>query len=110
MQLIEKFHKMESENNLFELGKEINLPIWDIIRYSVYVKYYFSKDNRQKLEEPYSHPLSHFLTLFPKLLKLIVSVLFKNGKVIVFTASRYKNKYGQYFDKSALPIIGILKN
>ena len=49
MQLIHKFHKMESENYLFELGKEINLPLWDIIRYSVYVKYYYPEKDRVKL-------------------------------------------------------------
>jgi len=43
MQLVHKFHKTESENSLFELGKNINTPFRDIIRYSVYIKYYCLK-------------------------------------------------------------------
>jgi hypothetical protein len=108
MQLIHKFHKMESENKLFDLGKEINLPLWDIIRYSVYLKYYYSEKDRVKLSEPVKHDFKDYFRILIKLLSFIFTVFRKNSKTVILTASRYSNNEGKYYDKSAMPIINAL--
>lgn len=108
MQLIHKFHKMEAENNLFELGKEINLPLWDIIRYSVYVKYYYPEKDRVKLSEDVKHGFKDYFRIVIKLVSFIFSVFRKNSEIVILTASRYIDKEGRYYDKSAMPIINAL--
>lgn len=99
---------MESENNLFDLGKEINLPLWDIIRYSVYLKYYYPEKDRVKLSEPVKHNLKDYFRILIKLVSFIFSVFRKNSKTVILTASRYSNNEGKYYDKSAMPIIKAL--
>lgn len=109
MQLIHKFHKMESENNLFELGKEINLPLWDIIRYSIYVKYYYPEKDRIKLSESVKHGFKDYLRIVIKLITFVFSVFRKKSETVILTASRYIDKEGKYYDKSAMPIIKALE-
>lgn len=108
MQLIHKFHKMEWENNLFELGKEINLPLWDIIRYSVYVKYYYPEKDRVKLSEDLKHGCKDYFRIVIKLITFVFNIFRKNSETVIFTASRYVDKEGKYYDKSAMPIINAL--
>lgn len=108
MRLVDKFHKMESENFLFDLGKEIDFPIWDIIRYNVYIKYYYPKADTQRLEKHHSHPISHYFSLLMEIAKSIFIILFKKGEVIFVTISRYKAKSGVYFDKSAHQMIQLI--
>lgn len=108
MQLIHKFHKMELENNLFELGKEINFPIWDIVRYSVYVKYYYPKKDRVKLSEDVKHGFRDYFRIAIKLIIFVFNVFRKKSDTVILTASRYIDKEGKYYDKSAMPIINAL--
>jgi len=99
---------MESENNLFDLGKEINLPIWDIIRYSVYVKYYYPEKDREKLSQSPKRNISDYFKLSFKVFPFIFGILINRKKNVVLTASRYLNDKGEFFDKSALPILKAL--
>lgn len=108
MQLIHKFHKMESENNLFDLGKEINLPLWDIIRYNVYLKYYYPEKDRIKLSKNVKHGFKDYFKIVIKLITFIVGVLRKKSEIVILTASRYTNEKGKYYDKSAMPLIKTL--
>lgn len=108
MKLIHTFHKMESENNLFDLGKDINLPIWDIIRYSVYVKYYYPEKDREKLSQSPKRNISDYFKLSFKVFPFIFGVLINRKMNVVLTASRYLNDKGEFFDKSALPILKAL--
>jgi len=108
MQLIHKFHKMESENNLFDLGAEIRLPLWDIIRYSVYVKYYYPEKYRDKLSNSYKHVFTDYFRIVFKFVSFIISIIRENNDIVIMTASRYIDNEGKYYDKSAMPIINSL--
>ncbi len=99
---------MESDNNLFDLGKEINLPVWDIIRYSVYVKYYYPEKDRAKLSEAPTRNISDYIKLIFKIVPFVFTVLTNRKKNVILTASRYINDNAEYFDKSAMPIINTL--
>lgn len=103
--LVEKFHQMEAKYSLFELGDELDIPFWDIIRYNVYVKYYYpSKDRENQSLKPVFN-LKYYLQLFKKVVGHIRILFFNNGENIFFTSSRYKDQDGFYYDKSAKPII-----
>ncbi len=108
MQLIHKFHKMESEYRLFDIGKEIDLPIWDIVRYHVYLKYCYPEDERIKLSIISKHKPVEYLLLLWQFIVFIKGILFRKGENIILSASRYLNKDGKYFDKSIMPIIDVL--
>ena len=108
MQLIHKFHKMESENKLFDLGVEINLPLWDIIRYSVFVKYNYPEKYRVKLSQDVKHEAKDYFIIIFKLVSFIFSVFIAKRKVVILTGSRYLDNEGKYFDKSAMPFINAL--
>lgn len=109
MQLIEKFHKMESEDSLFELGKEMKLPLWDIIRYSVYIKYYYSVTDRKRLETITTHTLPDYLRLINSFFLFFLKLPFQKGSNIVFSCSRYANQDKKQFDKAAFSILSFLK-
>jgi len=108
MQLINKFHKMETENALFNLGKEIDIPLWDIIRYHVYIKYYYPEKDSKRINEYPKHTKSDYISIITHFFLFIYNILFKRCENLVFTYSRYVNDEGLYYDKSALPIIKAL--
>jgi hypothetical protein len=99
---------MEADNSLFELGREIHLPIWDIVRYSVYLKYYYPQEDRENLSIAISHPFSHIFYLTINVFLFLFKMFFLKGENIVISHSRYINSKGEYFDKSALSIIETL--
>jgi hypothetical protein len=99
---------MESENNLFDLGAEIRLPLWDIIRYSVYVKYYYPEKYRDKLSNSYKHVFTDYFRIVFKFVSFIISIFRENNDIVIMTASRYIDNEGKYYDKSAMPIINSL--
>ena len=105
MILIEKFHKVEIENNFFHLGKEINLPIWDIVRNDVYFKYYYPEHERKRFEQIQKHSILDYFFLLKEAFLFIFKLFFQKGEIIVFSASRYIDADGQYFDKSAQAVI-----
>jgi len=108
MQLIEKFHKMESESSLFDLGRPEGLPIWDVVRYNVYLKYYYPEADRVRLEMKSRRSFIDFFLLIKQIFLFFIRIPFFNGQNIVFTSSRYISDEGLYFDKSAMSIINSL--
>lgn len=109
MRLIDRFHRMELESSLFELGKENDLPVWDIIRYHVYREYYYPKEDAKRFFIPQTHKSSDYWYLFINLLIFIYSMIFKRAKVVILSSSRYRNSTGDYYDKSAIPIVQTAK-
>lgn len=111
MKLTHQFHEMESKFNLFDLGKNIDLPLWDIIRYSVYVKYYYPSRDRA-LQKVRSNQFNgkYYFKLFLKILNHLPILLFKKGEVIFFTSSRFKKEDDSYYDVVASPFISSAKN
>lgn len=105
MKLIDQFHKMENEFCLFELGIKDNLPIWDIVRYNVYLKYYYPEKDRKQFETEISHNLSDYFYFILLVIKSLFYFFISNGKNVFITSSRYQNHNGFWFDKSAQSII-----
>lgn len=105
MELVNKFHQMEKEYALFELGKELEIPLWDIIRYNVYVKYYYPSKDRKKQSLKHVFGLKYYLKLLLKIIYQAKVLIFNGGKIIFFTSSRYTDEKGFYYDKSAKPLI-----
>jgi hypothetical protein len=100
---------MEVECALFNLGKDRNIPFWDIVRYSVYCKYYYSSKidlfPHSKLKS-----LSHYLRYIKEFIIFIKLALFKKSDNLIVTASRYRSEKGKYFDASAISIINMLSD
>lgn len=105
MTLVEKFHQMEKQHHLFELGKELEIPLWDIIRYNVYVKYYYPSKDRKKQSLKPVFGLKYYLKLLLKIIYQAKVLIFNGGKIIFFTSSRYTDENGFYYDKSAKPLM-----
>jgi hypothetical protein len=99
---------MESEENLFEIGIDVNIPVWDIIRYHVYIKYYYPEKDRLKLSTVRAHSSTDYFSLIYNALRFGYKMLFASGDNVIITCSRSLNSNGKYFDKSALPIIETL--
>ena len=105
MRVIDRFHRMEFENSLFDLDNKENLPLWDIIRYNVYLKYYYPEKDRSRFEKEKKHTLSEYFHLGKMLFFFAYNLLFYKSKNVFFTASRYVDDFGRYFDKSAQALI-----
>lgn len=101
--LIDKFHNMEMMNNLFSLGSDIKMPIWDIVRYHVYVKYYYPEKNR--ILQKNKIKKKKLFYYIKHLLKFIFGFYRKKSPILFLTSSRFYNDQGVSFDKSAYPII-----
>lgn len=108
-QLIDRFHKMEISCKLFDNDLNIGVPIWDIIRYHVYLKYYYSAKYRERLSEKIKHPKKNYIWIVKNLFKLIFTLIFKRFNNIIITHSRYFDNEGNDFDKSAASFIETLK-
>ncbi len=97
---MEKFHKMELEYKLFDLGKEINYPFWDMIRASIYSKYINGYDDSFRVM---GQSLLKSLFLFLEGFR----ILFTRGRVIFFTLPRDVNEKGRSYDKIANQLIAL---
>ena len=109
MQLIDKFHKMELDYRLFQLGGKHDLPIWDIIRYDVYLKYLYPIKGLEKLAKKQKRFFGNPLSLIKVFFSFIIRFIFTKGSNIILTSSRYVNSNGEAFDKSGKPIIDALE-
>lgn len=107
MRLIDKFHKMEMEFSLFEIGKDESYPIWDIIRYQVYREYYYTKEDAHRFFVPKKRNKLDYFYLLKNFFKFLFILLFKKADILILSSSRYRNISNQFYDKSALPIIDI---
>lgn len=105
MRLVDRFHKMEIEYSLFDLGKEYDLPIWDILRYHVYLKYYYEESDRANLNIAQDKTFSQYVLLLRKVFFSLLNMVRCNGDIVFFSSSRYIDKNGKYFDKSVYPLL-----
>lgn len=105
MKIIDKFHKMETEFSLFDLDNGEKLPLWDIIRYDVYLKYYYPEKDRLRFENNTKHSKWDYIMFFQQVLLFLFKFVFLKSKNVFFTASRYIDDAGKFFDKSAQGLI-----
>jgi hypothetical protein len=105
MSLINRFHRMESEELLFQMGKDVNCPAWDIVRYSVYLKYYYPEQDRDRLYIHPKHPFKDYINIFTIAIVSVCRLFFTRGENVVIASSRSLDSNGKCFDKSAMPII-----
>lgn len=110
MTVIDKFHRMEVKHSLFKLGDLDDLPVWDILRYNIYLKYYYPEKDRLKFEMKSTRTFQDFIIFIKRCIISFVLLLTRRGENVVFTSSRYCNENGQYFDISAQAIIETLKS
>ena len=105
-QLIYKFHQVELDKKLFEIGKEVGIPLWDIIRYTVFRNLNYPEKDRNRLSQVKQKKIKEYLFILKEMFKHIFILPFKKADIIIFSNSRYllPNK-DKYYDKSALPII-----
>lgn len=108
MRLVHKFHNMEREEKLFELGKDIGFPAWDIIRYKAFRNINYPKKSLERLKANRSRNICDYLIVVKEILKFFFYLPFVKTDVVIFTDSRYINKQSQHFDKSAMPIMSNL--
>jgi hypothetical protein len=99
---------MESEEKLFELGSEVNLPIWDVVRYYVYIKYLYSEKDRERFAVVRSRSLSDYVYFIISILIYIYRIITDEGKNVIIACSRSCTKDGKLFDKNAIQIIDCL--
>ena len=105
-QLIYKFHQVELDNKLFEIGKEVGIPLWDIIRYTAFRNLNYPEKDRTRLSQVKQKKTRDYLLLIKEIFKHIFLLPFKKSDIIIFSNSRYLSpKKNEYYDKSALPII-----
>lgn len=107
--LIDDFHKVETDEDLFEV-KDNNLFVWDIFRLPIYYRYRFLDRDVKALDSTKNNPLK-----FRKVIKLLSSILYhlffiKKSDFLVLTSSRYKAKSGEYYDKATIDVINLFKD
>jgi len=103
---VDKFHKMEEDFGLFDL-KELNMPLWDIIRYDIYYKYYWPETKISQNRQP-QKSLLDFLKVLVDFLFTISYFLINNSDSLIMPCSRYKNSDNKYFDKASYNVINTL--
>ena len=105
MELIDAFHRMEMDEQLFNIGKDIGIPIWDIMRYKVYIKYYYPEKERVVLFANSKIPYADYIKIISNVIRFMYRILFIKGENIVLTHSKFYNSSRKLFDKNALSII-----
>ncbi|MGB4655060.1 MAG: hypothetical protein WBH98_06480 [Bacteroidales bacterium] len=103
MTLVEKFFKMEEECDLFSIKTEDGLPLWDIIRMHVYLKYHFPEITQPDVME--QNKLTKIWQHLLGLSKSIFYMLTKKSDNLILPTSRYRDSNGLYFDKAAMNVI-----
>jgi len=90
--------KMEADHHLFDLRDEEGLPVWDILRYDVNLVY-----------NPFTDKNPHPVRMtFGKLFRGVAMAAgdffrlsFRNGRVMIFSNSRYRAADGKLYDKAS---------
>lgn len=100
---VDTFFKMEEEHRLFDL-KESDLPIWDILRYDIYYKYYFPEINRSHSQLS-RRRLVDYLKILLDFIYTVLYFLFNNSENLILPCSRYKDDANRYFDRASYNII-----
>ena len=107
--IIHRFHAMETKYDLFNIGEEINLPIWDIIRYEVFRNISYPAKDRNRLFDLKKKSKNDYAILLKSIFKYIFIFPFKKATIIFFTSSRYLYN-NKYIDKASFNLIGISKS
>lgn len=108
---INDFHDVEKKGNLFDIVDKNNYPLWDILRYYIFCTYYYSEEDFKRLNIVSSKKWRDYLFLVKEVLKFILCILFiKKGKVLIQTASRFKDERDCYYDKLSRALITMLKS
>ncbi|NEU10280.1 hypothetical protein GZH53_18295 [Flavihumibacter sp. R14] len=105
VELLNRFFQMETEGGLFNLEKEEDLPLWDILRLHIYFKYYYPPKELDKLFKLPRRKWKDYLSLGLDLLNMPVYFLTRPGRNVFLTTSRGLNSDNKYFDKSAIPFL-----
>lgn len=103
MSLVDKFFKMEEDCRLFDMKTDEGLPLWDIIRMHVYLKYHFPE-----ISQPQTNPKKSLTEIWQHLIDLIKSILYlltRRSENFILPTSRYRDSNGLYFDKAAMNVI-----
>ncbi len=103
---VDKFFKMEEEFGLFDL-EEMNFPLWDIIRYDIYYKYYWPENKVIQHLAPPKNAISYLKIFYDFVYTTLYFCLNWSGNLIL-PCSRYKNSENKFFDKAAMNIINSL--
>lgn len=106
--LIDDFHEMEEEAKLFDIVDQNNIPIWDILRYNIFLKYYYIDECNTRIAIANKKNSKNYFAFIFCVVKFIYTLLFpKKKKFLVQTTSRYfKNKL--YYDKSLHDLVDFL--
>ena len=99
------FLKMEEECNLFDFDIKNKIPLWDILRMHIYLKYHFPdlKDDNNKVEN--SFEFKSIIAFFSSFFKSIYNFFNNKSANFILPCSRYIDDDGLYFDKAAMSII-----
>lgn len=103
MLLVDKFFNMEEDCRLFDLKTDDGLPLWDIIRMHVYLKYHFPE-----VSQPETNQKKSLTDIWQHLTGLIKSILYlftRKSENFILPTSRYLDSNGLYYDKAAMNVI-----
>lgn len=105
---VDRFFKMEQEHNLFSLRDINGLPVWDIVRFDIYLNYTFSTESNRVKQSVYNK----FLVALVGVLRVFLSILhllFVKREVLIMEHPRYKK--GKYeFDAAIQDFIDCERN
>ena len=109
--LIKNFHDVEKDSNLFDITDATGYPIWDILRYSVFLSYYYPEKVIKRLNIKTPKSKTQFLLFTREFVRFFFRMIFlKKGKILIQTASRFKKGENKYYDRSSIAIIELLKD
>jgi len=91
------FQQMEADYALFDYKNEIQLPVWDILRYHVYWKYLSSNTNFS-VNEKKRKSLKFYFNSLIILLSSSFSLIFRKKEYILFSYARNIDNKGLLFD------------
>jgi hypothetical protein len=106
MMLVDDFFKMEKDYGLFDMTDENGVHVWDLLRMDVYLSYEREKLNKAGI--PFLHKIAAAIKGVPSVISSLFSLLFKRADYIVFSASRYKDDDGLFYDKASENIVEAL--
>lgn len=93
---VDKYFQMEREHNLFSLSDSNGLPIWDIVRFDVYLHYAFATSTNNVKRSTLIKLTAAFVGFF-RIIASLVHLFFVKRDVLIVEHPRYK-KGSYYFD------------
>ena len=96
---------MEEKYKLFEVGSKENSSYWDILRYYIYIRYYYPSKEIANLDYAKKKNLHELWFIARSFIPFVLKIIFMRKKNIILSHSRYLNSESKYYDKSAMSII-----